>query len=243
MVFFTGCNDSALQNESSCNILSSVKLLNQRRMKTFMPNLDLKDERLNEIANKAQSLWRDYSELNNLEPRDIFLTQRKSQDRKEHAVEFFKFCGNILTPALEGIVVEPSIVSANLMEDNPDSVRSISWLVWFKDSHGAECPVILLDFGYLNSKLSFADATRTRLELVLHETGHLFLHQHALRTKTSKYAKPAYPAMEAEAWWFCHAILGYCFAGCAYECRSQNMGDEGNYDDEAWRYCFPWVFS
>ena len=199
--------------------------------------LETDDEELSKISQKARLLWGAYLEEHKLEPSDIFLKRKQPR----HIFDFFTFCGEINSPQLGGsAIIEQNIVPAKLMDAANSNARSVSWLVWFNDSEGAECPVMLLDFDFLNSNLNDTESTRKQLELVLHETGHLILHGGILRNADAAHNHAASAKLEAEAWWFCHSILGWSIATIAHNHRAGEK-EHGDFDDEIWRYNFPYI--
>ncbi len=197
--------------------------------------MDIAPERFDKIARLARSLWVDYvTSLDSPVHEDAVLNPGRLASNL--IAGFFRFCAAILVSEPGATAVDANIVISTLGYVAPAGGEPpASWLVSIRDSVGCECPTIVVDHACLNQHLSYDAAMRAKNHLLLHEIGHLVLHWDLIHRSPppgqQRLARAAFPKEEAEAWWFCYALLGYIVAKCAYS----NKKDPKNADDQIWR--------
>jgi len=192
-------------------------------------NMQLKPERIHQIADLARELWSDFVDLTQLKSDALLEVSPHPRRPNKATTDFFRFCADIFAPPGVEDRVDANILLYDLKK------AAASWLIWTTDSEGTESPTVYLDSASLDENLSMLDAVRARNHLVLHEIGHLVLHKATLKNSGdappgAQFSKPAFPEMEAEAWWFCYSLLGLCVSQIAYENTENSTGT----DDKIW---------
>jgi len=186
--------------------------------------MELSTDRLAHITKLA-------SDYNGVSSDQLFTRPAHYRNANHQITEFFRFCAEIFA-GHDAKSVEAVVVNKNLKAGPDDQdANAVSWLVWVTDSNGAECPIVYIDRLHLQKELPIQEAVRKQNHLLLHEIGHLVLHKAKLKNDASDFARPAYPTMEAEAWWFCYSILGICISECAF----QNKAGVPTSDDLVWK--------
>lgn len=185
----------------------------------------------------AHSLWDDYVQSqpgSSLDRPDLFRTPSGKTGTNDAIRGFLGFCADIFVPQ-GGNSVDTTIFPMNLEGLAPkNGNQPASWLVGFQSSGGPCLVTITIDANCLYTRLPLDAATRTKNHLILHEIGHLVLHWDSLLGADSvghrSMARSATPQEEAEAWWFCYAVLGYAIGQRAF----QNKTEPTNADDMIW---------
>ncbi len=214
--------------------------------------------RVIQIAEVAQLLWQDFTEIFThyeshsqrlFNPR-YFIRENHPQipargggsasqtdperlPRNTCATAFFDFCSQRLLGA-------PSLVVNYRLDEGVPNLegRATSWLWNIPHPGCAVYPVAMIDADYL-AKQDGQQLPRFWTRLLLHETGHLVLHWGELdRQRESGGIPTASAVQEAEAWWFCSCITGLALASYAQSAKRNhdpNSGADVCHED-AWRY-------
>jgi len=174
------------------------------------------------IVKDVRALWETFEEFQagDARPRDVFTRHSRSwRQFNEIVLDFFNFCAQLLIDGdyttIDAYIVEGELDSIRRPSDNN---RPISWLTNMPDRSGACVPVIIVDRKWLEKNVAVQMLELVKSRTILHEVGHLRHWDYLFEGKDSSVLFPeALPEHEAEAWWFCFALVGLLFAECAYE--------------------------
>lgn len=177
------------------------------------------------ISRVSRLLWEDFARFHGGEysPHNIFKHEPTfSHTVNESLLEFFRYCSQIL---IREDVYETEIWWDDLSEirDEGDDNRAVSWLACQQLAGNRIRLIIVLDQDCLLREVPVQLLQSVRAKLILHEVGHIF-HFDQLFDTSHGYAKEATPAQEAEAWWFCYAVLGLAVAHSACEKKQDPSG-------------------
>jgi len=205
----------------------------------------LDSRRLADVTSIAHSLWDDFvvslivdsdvsghaAKPEKQKQTDLFRTPSGKTETNDAIKRFLAFCADIFVPS-GADSVETTIFPMKLGGLAPkDGNQPASWLVGFQKSGQDGLVTISIDTECLYNRLPLDAATRTKNHLILHEIGHLVLHWDSLlgvdAMGNRSMARSATPQEEAEAWWFCYAVLGYAIGQRAYWNKKDPLNADG----------------
>jgi len=169
----------------------------------------------------------------------LSINERTTREHNHCAVEFFRFCAQVVHGIPDAAVVNQSL------DGVVESRRGIpsSWLWNMNTRSGKNYPLITIDRESILRQVQqefhgLRGIHRLYTMLILHETGHLVLHWKYLNanvlhhTNDGRQAFDAKAEHEAEAWWFCFSVVAQASGAIASIAR---RGDPENHDP-LWYY-------